>query len=116
MTTLERIQPYVEQIFDDDDVRANVARMTANLRAARKRAASRKGVRQAAEDPGVRARLVDGARAGRAAVLAIREAPQKRQSPKRQSPWPRRVRLVLAMAAAAGAGVAYQSRRAHPAA
>jgi hypothetical protein len=111
MTTLERIQPYVEQIFDDDDVRANVARMTANLRAARKRAASRKGVRQAAEDPGVRARLVDGARAGRAAVLAIREAPQKRQSP-----WPRRVRLVLAMAAAAGAGVAYQSRRAHPAA
>ena len=103
-TTLERIQPYVEQVFDNDDVRRNLARMTANLRAARSRAESSKNVRQAAEDPGVRARLLESARAGRAAVLAIREGPQK------ENPWPRRVRLVLAMAAAAGAGFAYQSK------
>lgn len=104
-TTMERIQPYVEQIFDNDDVRENVARMSANLRAARSRADSRKGVSKAAQDPGVRARLLESARAGRAAVEAVREGPQKR------SPWPRRVRLVLAMAVAAGAGAAYQAGR-----
>ena len=98
---MDRIQPYVEQVFDNDDVRANVARMTANLRAARKRADEPQERAQGGGGPGVRARLVDSARAGRAAVLAMREGPQKQQSP-----WPRRVRLVLAMAAAAGAGVA----------
>jgi hypothetical protein len=104
-TTLDRLQPYVENIFDNEDLRANVARARANLHAARRRAESRKDFRKAAEDPGVRARLIESARAGRAAIEAIREGPQP------PSPWPRRIRLVVAMAAVAGATAFYQSRQ-----
>jgi hypothetical protein len=107
-TTIEQLTEYVEAVFENDDVRDNFARMRANLRAADKRATSRKSVRKAAEDPGVRARLVDGARAGRATLAAIKEGPQ------RPSPWPRRIRLVLAMAAVGGATAAYQSRTSRP--
>src|SRR3954447_6877711 len=103
-TTLEQLGSYVEALFENDDVRDNLARMRANLRAADRRAGSRKTLRQAAEEPGVRARLGDSARAARAALAAIQEGPQE------PSPWPRRIRLVLAMAAVAGAAAAYQSK------
>jgi hypothetical protein len=103
-TTVEQLGAYAEALFENDDVRDNFARMRANLRAADRRAASRKSMRKAAADPGVRARLTESARAGRATLAAIKEGPQ------RPSPWPRRIRLVLAMAAVAGATAAYQSK------
>src|SRR4051794_10227529 len=111
-TTMEQLGSYVEALFENDDVRDNFTRMRANLRAANRRAGSRKNVWQVAEDPGVRARLVESARAARAAFAAIQEGPQE------PSPWPRRIRLVLAMAAVGAAAAAYQSktRPARPAA
>jgi hypothetical protein len=101
--TFEQIGASVEALFENDDVRDNLARMRANLRAADRRASSRKSLGKAATDPGVRARLVESARAGRAALEAVREGPQP------PSPWPRRVLLVLAMAGVAAATAAYQS-------
>src|SRR5690348_14501955 len=47
-TTLDRLQPYVENVFDNEDLRANLARARANLHAARRRAESRKDFRKAA--------------------------------------------------------------------
>jgi hypothetical protein len=100
----EQLGTYVEALYENQDVRDNLARMRANLRAANRRAGSRKSVLQAADDPGVRARLVESARAGRAALAAVREGPQP------PSPWPRRFALIGAMAAVAAATALYQSK------
>ena len=62
-TTLESIQPYVEQIFDDSDVQKHLARATANLRGARTRADNAKSKKQALQDPRLRRRLVNTAQA-----------------------------------------------------
>ena len=50
-TTLESIQPYVEQLFDDSDVQKHLARATANLRGARSRAGNAKSKKKALQDP-----------------------------------------------------------------
>ena len=49
--TLESIQPYVEQLFDDSDVQKHLARATANLRGARSRAGNAKSKKKALQDP-----------------------------------------------------------------
>ena len=41
-TTLESIQPYVEQLFDDSEVQKHLSRAAANLRGARSRASDAK--------------------------------------------------------------------------
>src|SRR3954452_13496268 len=107
-TTLEQLGSYGEALFENDDVRDNLARMRANLRAADRRAGSRKTLRQPAEDPGVRARLVESARAARAAFAAIQEGPQE------PSPRPSRIRLVLALAAVGAAGSNSRSKKTPP--
>ena len=42
MATLEAIQPYVEQLFDDTEIHKQLSRTAANLRAARSRAGKAK--------------------------------------------------------------------------
>jgi hypothetical protein len=59
MATLEAIQPYVEHLFDDADVRRQLARASANLRGARDRA----GGFVAASEP-ARAKLLELVGAG----------------------------------------------------
>jgi hypothetical protein len=97
MATLERIQPYVEQLFDDSDVQKQLSRAATQLRGARSRAAGAKSKKQALKDPRLRHRLVEGGRAALAAAVAIQKGPEKQ---KRRS---RRGRLLaLAVLGAAG--------------
>ena len=99
-TTLESIQPYVEQLFDDSEVQKHLARATANLRGARSRAGSAKSKKKALQDPRLRQRLVNTAQAAVAAGVAIKQGPEKRARRSRRG-W-----LVAAAAVGAGAYVA----------
>ena len=99
-STLESIQPYVEQLFDDSDVQKHLARASANLRGARARAGNAKSKKKALKDPTLRRRLVNSAQAAVAAGVAIQQGPQKRARRSRRS-W-----LVVIAAVGAGAYVA----------
>lgn len=79
MPTLETIQPYVEQLFEDSDVQKHLARASANLRAAGSRAGSAKSKKKALKDPTLRHRLLDGGRAVVAAGVAIKQGPEKQK-------------------------------------
>ena len=61
-TTLESIQPYVEQLFDDSEVQKQLARARANLRGAKSRAGSAKSKKKALQDPTLRRRRPPRAR------------------------------------------------------
>jgi hypothetical protein len=100
MATLEAIQPYVEQLFDDSDVQRHLARASANLRDARARAGKAKSKKKALKDPALHQRLLNGGREAFAAAIAIKEGPEKHQ---RRS---RRGRLLLLAAVGAVAFVA----------
>lgn len=105
-TTMERLEPYVTQLFENDDVRDNFLRMTFNLRQAQSRAAGRKSARQAATDRRLHHRLLESARAAGAIAVAVREGPQLQRQRRRRS----RRRLVLALAGlAAGGYLAYDA-------
>jgi hypothetical protein len=99
-STLESIQPYVEQLFDDSDVQRHLARATANLRGARTRAGNAKSKKQALQDPRLRRRLVNTAQAAVAAGVAIQKGPEKKARRTRRG-W-----LVAIAAVGAGAYVA----------
>jgi hypothetical protein len=99
--TLQKIQPYVEQLFDDSDVQKNLARATANLRGAKSRAGKAKSKKKALKDPTLRQRLLDGAQAAVAAGVAIKEGPEKQARRGR-----RRGLLLITGVGAAGAFVA----------
>jgi hypothetical protein len=97
MATLEAIQPYVEHLFDDADVRRQLSRASANLRGAKSRAGKAKSKKKALKDPTLHHRLAEGLQAGFAAAIALKEGPEK---DRRRS---RRGRLlVLGLLAAAG--------------
>jgi hypothetical protein len=100
MATLEAIQPYVEHLFDDADVRRQLARASANLRGARDRAGKAKSKKRALKDPTLRHRLAEGAKAGFAAAVALKEGPEK---DRRRN---RRARLLVLGLLAAGGFVA----------
>jgi hypothetical protein len=107
MATLEAIQPYVEHLFDDADVRRQLARASVNLRGAKARAGKAKSKKKALKDPTLYHRLAEGARAGFAAAVALKEGPEK---DKRRS---RRGRLlVLGLLAAGGFVAANEQARA----
>ena len=78
MATLETIQPYVEQLFDDSDVQKQLSRAAANLRGARSRASDAKSKKKALKDRRLRQRLLAGGRAAVAAGVAIKQGPEKR--------------------------------------
>ena len=98
--TLQSIQPYVEQLFDDSNVQKHLARATANLRGARSRADKAKSKKKALQDPRLRRRLANSAQAAVAAGVAIKQGPEKRARRSRRS-W-----LVVIAAVGAGAYVA----------
>jgi hypothetical protein len=99
-TTLESIQPYVEQLFEDSEVQKQLARATANLRGAKSRAGSAKSKKKALKDPTLRRRLVNSAQAAVAAGAAIKRGPEKKARRSRRG-W-----LVAIAAVGAGAYVA----------
>jgi len=100
MATLDAIQPYVEQLFDDADVQKHLARASANLRGAKARADKAKNTKKAIKDPTLRHRLAATGREAFAAAMAIKEGPEKQ---KRRS---RRGRLLVLLVIAAGGAAA----------
>ena len=105
--TMERLEPYVAQLLENDDVRDNFVRMTANLRQAQSRASSRKSKRQAVKDRHLQQRLLETARAAGALAVAVREEPGAPALERRRS---RRRKLALVLAGAgAGGYLAYDA-------
>src|SRR3954469_2009779 len=100
MPTLQTFQPYVEQLFEDSDVQRQLSRAAANFRGAGARAGSAKSKRKALQDAKLRQRLLEGARAGVAAGVAIRKGPEK-QKRRGRGKW-----LLVLVALGAGAYVA----------
>jgi hypothetical protein len=95
MATLEAIKPYVEQLFDDDDVKKQLSRAAANVRAARTRADKAKSKKKLVQDERLRRRLIDAITAAYAAGSLLAEAPKKQRRRSRG-----RVLLVLVLAGA----------------
>jgi hypothetical protein len=79
MATLETIQPYVEQLFDDSKFQRDLSRAGRNLRGARSRAGRAKSKKQAVTDPRVWEWLLGSAGAAIDAAQALRQAPQKQK-------------------------------------
>jgi len=104
MPTLDRVTPYLESLFEDDDVKNNLRRAGARFAQAKSRAGSKRSRKAAAKDPRVWDRMREGAAYSFAAVSALRQAPE-RQAPSHRLRW---ALLVLALAAAAF--VAYDER------
>jgi hypothetical protein len=100
-TTLESIQPYVEQLFDDSEVQKQLARATANLRGAKSRAGNAKSKKKALQDPTLRRRLANSVQAAVAAGVAIKQGPEKKKAKRSRRGW-----LVALAAVGAGAYVA----------
>jgi hypothetical protein len=98
MATLEAIQPYVEQLFDDDDVKKQLSRAVANVRAARTRADKANSKKKMVQDERLRRRVMDAIAAAYAAGSVLAEAPRKQRRRKRGR--------VLALLVLAGAGAA----------
>jgi hypothetical protein len=97
MATLDAIQPYVEQLFDDSDVQKHLARATANLRGAKARAGRKRSKKQALKDRTLLQRVLVGGREAFAAALALTQAPEKQKKRSRRGRL-----LVLAALGAAG--------------
>jgi hypothetical protein len=100
-STLESIQPYVEQLFDDSEVQKQLARATANLRGAKSRADSAKSKKKALQDPTLRRRLANTVQAAVAAGVAIKQGPEKKKAKRSRRGW-----VVALAAVGAGAYVA----------
>jgi len=100
MSTLDAIQPYVEQLFDDSDVQRKLQRAANNLRAAGSRAGSAKSKKKLVTDQRLRRRVADGMVAAFAAGRAIQQGAEKQR--KRS----RRGRMVMLLGVAAGAAAA----------
>jgi hypothetical protein len=96
MATLETIQPYVEQLFDDSEVQQQLSRAAANLRGARSRAGRAKSKKQALKDRQLYQRLIDGAGAAITAGIAVKRGPEKRKRRGRAG----RLALLAALGAA----------------
>jgi hypothetical protein len=105
-STLEAIQPYVEQLFEDSDVQKQLKKAAANLRGAKSRAGRARSAKKAAEDPVLRRRIADGGRAAVAAAVAIKRGPEKQQRRSRRGRL-----LVLGGLAAIGAVAASEQAR-----
>jgi hypothetical protein len=100
-STLDAIQPYVEQLFDDTDVQRQLRRASANLRVARARAGNQKTKKQALQDERLRHRLAEAIRASTAAAAGVKAGPEKQRRSNRRSG------LVAMALIGAGVVVAY---------
>ena len=98
MTTLDRVHPYVERLFDDAEVHDHLERAAANLRAARGQAKRKKRRREVVTDRTVHARVLRFLAETADAGIALRQGPAKRR---------RRSRRLWLFAITAAATVGY---------
>jgi hypothetical protein len=106
MATLEAIQPYVEQFFDDSDVQRHLSRASANLRSAKARAGRAHSKKKAIKDPTLLQRVLVGGREAFAAAVALTQAPEKQKKRSRRGRL-----LLLAALGAVGAVAANEQAR-----
>jgi hypothetical protein len=106
MATLEAIQPYVEQFFDDSDVQRHLSRASANLRGAKARAGRKRSKKKALTDATLLQRVLIGGREAFAAAVALTQAPEKQKKRSRRGRL-----LVLAALGAAGFVAANEQAR-----
>jgi hypothetical protein len=101
VATLETFRPYIEQLFEDSEVQEHVSRSAANLRSARRRAASANTKKRALKDPRLHRRLGASVRSAVKAGGSLSKASEKQLCRER-----RRQRLQYMLLALVGA-VAY---------
>jgi hypothetical protein len=89
MAVIERAGPYVEQLFENEDVQADLQRAAARARQAYAGARSKKNTKKALTDSRVRRRLGQSVAAARDAVVAIKRGPEENKRKRR------RVRLLI---------------------
>jgi hypothetical protein len=100
MATLDAIRPYVEELFDDSDVQAQLTRAGRNLRAARSRVGSAKSKKKAVQDARLRRQLATAMRSLIVVAQALDDAPDKQRRKRRRG------RILLLVTLAAGGAVA----------
>jgi hypothetical protein len=100
MPSLRGLQPYLNELLEDREVRGHLATAATNLSEAGARAAKAGSRRKAAKDPHLRERLIDGGRAAVTAAIAARGAAERER--RRQQ---RRRRTTAAVAGLVAAGV-----------
>jgi hypothetical protein len=76
MPTLQTIQPYVESLFEDDEVQRQLHRARANLSGARSRAGRARNKKRAAKDRQMWTRLLAALGASLDAAHALQHAPE----------------------------------------
>jgi hypothetical protein len=106
MATLEAIQPYVEQLFDDSDVQRHLSRASANLRGAKARAGRSRSKKKALRDAALLQRVLIGGREAFAAAVALTQAPEKQKKRSRRG----RLLLLAALGAAGFVAANEQAR------
>jgi hypothetical protein len=108
MPSLQGLQPYVHELFEDREVRRHLGRAAVNLRDAGARAAKAGSGSKAAKDPRLRERLIDGGRAALTAAIAARGAAERQR--RRQQRRKRTAAVAGLVAAGVVAGGAARSR------
>lgn len=96
MTALDRIAPYVEQVFENDNVQRNLERSVTRARQAYAGARGKKDAKKAIKDRRVRSRVKESVAAARNAAVAIRRGPELQQRARRR----RRLLVVMVIAGA----------------
>jgi hypothetical protein len=104
--TSDGLGPYVEQILDNDEVKANVRRAVARAEQAFARARNRKHPKQALTDKAVQQRIRQSVLAARDAVVTISRGPQIERAKERARQRRRRRNRLLGVAVLAGGAFA----------
>ncbi|MDP9277755.1 MAG: hypothetical protein M3O76_06055 [Actinomycetota bacterium] len=84
MAVIERAGPYVEQLFENEDVRADLQRAAARARQAYAGVRSKKNTKKVLTDSRVRRRLGQSVGAARNAVVAIKRGPKEKKRKRRR--------------------------------
>ena len=107
MSSIDRVAPYVEQLLENRDVRADIQRAASKARQAYAGARGKKAKRKVLADKRIRRRVGESVMAARDAVLDLQQA---RETELRKQRRRRRVRLVVLGTLAGAAMVAANER------
>lgn len=80
MAVIDRVGPYVEQLFENEDVQADLQQVAAQARQAYAAASSKKNTKKVLTDNRVRRRLAQSVAAARDAVVAVKQARRTRSA------------------------------------
>jgi hypothetical protein len=109
MPVFEGLGPYVEQLFDNEDVQDNVRRAVARAQQALARARGRKSTKQALTDRGVQERIRQSVVAAFDAIAAIARGPEIERAKEMQRRRRRRNRLLGLAVLVGGTYAAYRA-------